>query len=112
MNKVIIIGEVVSQPQISKMRNNEIFTHLILKHNNMTYRVYSFKDMAVKVVDNIKQGMIVQCECMLKTYIRNDLGKFNDLFKLEVIDVIQLYINKENLKDTKGVGLNGKLLPY
>lgn len=111
MVKAILIGEVINDIKLLKRGENDLFLSLLIAQGNEKVRVYANNDIAVHIADNIKKGMIVYIECQLR-YAK--YSKWQDNFKLVVIDILKLWEKKPKFVDVeeKGGGLNGKPLPF
>lgn len=112
MNKVTIIGEIAKPPSLAKTKNKELVLRLTIKYNAREYVAYVMGDKVQEYAKTLKAEMIVQCEGHLIEFVLGNIGKYHDVFKIVITNVIVLYETKEKFKTAKGVGLNGKSFPF
>lgn len=114
MNEVTIIGTVVNDIDLSKTKENKICANIFIRSNDKIYKAHAFNELAVKAEEKLKKNMIVCLKCELKKFIFGNIGKYHDVFKLEITSIKILYEDTSTLKQSKEkeIGLNGKQFPF
>lgn len=113
MAKVIIVGEVVSTPKLSRRKGGELFLSLVVRENKGVIKLYANTLIAVHIHDKITKGMIVWIEAKLNV---SWLSKFRDTFTLGITNIHLLWIKTPDINEAeseeRSIGLNGKPLPF